>query len=185
MEKPILFNTAMVRAILEGRKTQTRRLVKPQGIKCYKGAYSKGYILSTTVNSMYCADILWVRETWQESECFDFHVKGKYAYLANDYENELSQEYKIKWRPSIHMPRAAARLFLRVTNVRVERLQDITPDDCEKEGMDAWIDDGVHDPGDAMYLQFKNLWDSVYKKQDFGWDVNPWVWVIDFERVTA
>lgn len=125
--KPILFNTQMVRAILDGRKTCTRRIVKPQptahyGVQCIKPPYQPG-------------DILYVRETW--SLRFDGE---KYFYRADKNtsreEKRLLDYNDVKWRPSIHMPKEAARIWLKVTNVRVERLQDISGEDLIKEGID-------------------------------------------------
>ncbi len=176
--KPILFNTDMVRAILDGRKTVTRRAVKPQPLwrkppiqqsgrpeywanwddeKIYKSPYRPG-------------EILYVRETWA-----DWH--GRYAYKATSFASERyleknGTESVIKWRPSIHMPREAARIFLRVTDVRVERLQEMPPYDIAFEGFRKQKD-------------FIALWNSTIKPSDraiYGWDANPWVWVIEFER---
>jgi len=185
LERPILFNTEMVKAILEGRKTQTRRIIKPQPTQKIDSKeiwFNSGKSLDKPPCKV--GDTIWVRETWQESECFDFAVKGGYAYLANEFEYELSQEYQIKWRPSIHMPRKAARLFLKVTNVRCERLQEITNSDIRAEGAAEF--------GCVTHrLNFQNLWDSIYapkgygfgNEHTYGWLENPWVWVIEFERM--
>lgn len=186
--KGILFNTEMVRAILDGRKTCTRRIVKPQitahyGAQCIKPPYQPG-------------DILYVRETW----CGWYLplVGMHYCYRATEPDGNkrpTSPEYdcdveKISWRPSIHMPKEAARIWLKVTNVRVERLQDITEDGAEAEGA---IDNRgfIHSPEneyDRIYTareHFIEIWDRTIKKSDldiYGWDANPWVWVIEFER---
>ena len=116
-------------------------------------------------------DILYVRETF-------FRDVGRYLYKANYSDTEKfyrdGKEVAIKWRPSIHMPREAARIFLRVTDVRVERLQDID-------------DDGVAAEGFEIGAPFDELWDSTIKKADhalYGWEANPWVWVIEFERIS-
>ncbi len=193
--KGILFNTEMVRAILDGRKTCTRRIVKPQitahyGAQCIKPPYQPG-------------DILYVRETWERFECWNCEgdergncpkepkksvsdkACGCYMYRATD---EISGD--AKWHPSIHMPKEAARIWLKVTNVRVERLQDITEDGAEAEGA---IDNRgfIHSPEneyDRIYTareHFIGIWDRTIKKSDldiYGWDANPWVWVIEFER---
>ena len=221
-EKPILFSTAMVQAILGGRKTMTRRLVKYHGrtpmdhnrqlfykvvdeLNGKKGPHAGFYKDSDVfdyegkqlIDAVYfrCpygqpGDILWVRETWQESECFDFNVKDKYAYLANEHESEFAQEYKIRWRPSIHMPKKAARLFLRVKNVRVERVQDISIEDARAEGITEYIhqfsDNFTEAENDVWRNRttienFAALWDSIYAKRGHGWDVNPWVVVVEFE----
>jgi len=185
--KPILFNTQMVRAILDGRKTCTRRIVKPQptahyGVQCIKPPYQPG-------------DILYVRETW--SLRFDGE---KYFYKADKNtsreEKRLLDYNDVKWRPSIHMPKEAARIWLKVTNVRVERLQDITPKEAENEGVGNLFYDDIGyseknygtevDPEYGIAKeQFAWLWESTIKKSDldsYGWDANPWVWVIEFER---
>nr|DAZ65168.1 MAG TPA: ASCH domain protein [Caudoviricetes sp.] len=170
--KPILFNTQMVRAILDGRKTCTRRIVKPQptahyGVQCIKPPYQPG-------------DILYVRETW--SLRFDGE---KYFYRADKNtsreEKRLLDYNDVKWRPSIHMPKEAARIWLKVTNVRVERLQDISGEDLIKEGIDFFQSNYVR----VAFNEFKNIWNSTIKKSDidrYGWDASPWVWVIEFER---
>lgn len=179
--KGILFNTEMVRAILDGRKTCTRRIVKPQptthyGVQCIKPPYQPG-------------DILYVRETWNLR--FDGE---KYFYKADKNtsreEKRLLDYNDARWHPSIHMPKEAARIWLKVTNVRVERLQDITEDGAEAEGA---IDNRgfIHSPEneyDRIYTAreyFIKIWDRTIKKSDldiYGWDVNPWMWVIEFER---
>ena len=177
--KPILFNTDMVRAILDNRKTQTRR-PKPR--------YKVG-------------DILYVQETWAL-----VNVDGDYAppcyqgasyhYKADNDGIEACGAFN-GWKPSIHMPKEAARLFLRVTDVRVERLQDITETDAEKEGISLeWAYEcnmwspTFNDPDSGGYpdyrLGFRETWDSRYAKRNGGaysWEFNPWVEVVDFERV--
>ena len=198
--KPILFNTDMVRAILAGRKTVTRRVVKPQpkshiayacmGNGCGKWGYpgkdawkywdddsfrlpddiSKDELKMHWTPPCNTGDILYVRETWYKDPT-------RYMYKANYSDTEKffrdGKEVQIKWHPSIHMPKDAARLFLRVTDVCVERLQDIDDAGVVSEGMN------IGDP-------FDELWDSTIKPADlplYGRDANPWVWVIEFERV--
>lgn len=186
--KPILFNTEMVRAILDGRKSCTRRVVKPQptaryGAQCIKPPYQPG-------------DILYVRETWERFECWNCEgdergncpkepqksvldkTCGCYMYRATD---EISGD--AKWHPSLHMPKEAARIWIKVIGVRVERLQEITIDGIRNEGLSSMA---VH-AGDMEIAmeERKNLWNSTVKKSDincYGWDANPWVWVIEFER---
>lgn len=218
---PILFNTDMVRAILDGRKTVTRRFIKPQQIigllpdKCKNGMpeeflKEKKYmfkpycdmtdveLIKTAYNPPYQpGDILYVRETWEHFDCCscegDEHGNcpkepqksvlykygcGCYMYRATD---EISGD--AKWRPSIHMPKEAARIWLKVKDVRVEKLQEITIDDIRNEGLTSM---SVH-AGDMeiAFEEWKILWDSTIKKSDldcYGWDANPWVWVIEFER---
>lgn len=179
--KPIIFSTPRVRAILDGKKTQTRRVIKiddaPENWKISIAGTSIVRIEPYDVKlPRYAAgDILYVRETWAD-------VFGKYEYRADYSESENTYRVKrygttiAKWRPSIHMPREAARIFLRVTNVRVERLQAITYDDCLREGL--W-DNGT----DVDTLAaFQELWQNLNAKRGYGWEINPWVWVIEFER---
>jgi len=143
-EKPILFNTAMVRAILDGRKRHTRRIIK--GLPLYEPYFEedegRGFLMDSEDGQFYAlenfskihpGDVLWVRETWQRLSDFGEY---RYEYRA-DYEDDdplrLDGMY-ITWRPSIHMPREAARIFLKVKDVRAERLQDMTPEDCANDG---------------------------------------------------
>lgn len=199
--KPILFNTDMVRAILDGRKTVTRRVIKPQPkfSLCYTFAgcdngtwkypsdsayvyWGEEYRLPDFITEddkkmawkppYHTDDILYVRETWVQAAAHTLFYRAD-----NSIQNIL-------WRPSIHMPKEAARIFLRVTNVRVERLQDITADGIRNEGLSSMC---VHS-GDMEIAQkeFAILWDATIKKSDldrYGWDANPWVWVIEFERI--
>lgn len=169
--KPILFNTDMVRAILEGRKTVTRRVVKfkPGQNPQWTGYIPDGPVLYGSNNipasksPYHPGDILYVRETWARS------MAGTYLYKATDTPIILD-----RWRPSIHMPKDAARLFLRVTDVRVERLKEINVLSAMDEGVTDWND-------------FVKLWNSTIKPADlplYGWDANPWVWAIEFERVS-
>jgi len=168
--KPILFNAEMVRAILDGRKTCTRRTLKHPFI-----VHPNGYITKPRGNENLCpydppyqpGDILYVRETWKKAP------NGYYYY--EDWQRDDIADVT-KWKPSIHMPKEAARIWLKVTNVRVERLQDMTDDDAEAEGCFDYT---------STALGFPDVWDSTIKKSDldrYGWDANPWVWVIEFER---
>ena len=177
--KPILFNTEMVRAILDGKKTCTRIIVKPQptahyGAQCIKPPYQPG-------------DILYVRETWSE-------LSSGYEYKA-DGENIDHLGNMIKWKPSIRMPKEAARIFLKVTDVRVERLQEITEDGAKAEGINeewamSWWSPTYYDPDSGGYPKYRDtfafeVWNKTIKKSDigrYGWYANPWVWVIEFER---
>lgn len=192
--KPILFNTEMVRAILDGRKTQTRRIIKPQPDRFFEVCDTQGnfhlYDVEWGLGSIYpryqIGDILWARETWQDMS----NDEGDYVYLADGdrgLTNWSVTTKQIKWRPSIYMPREAARIFLRVTNVRVERLRDIGGqghhDDLFKEGA-YQIGDST---GREMLQRFAELWNSTIEKKDLdtcGWEANPWVWVYEFERVS-
>lgn len=240
--KPVLFNTEMVRAILDGRKTVTRRLVKNLEIEESNGLvilYEKNEDDAFCISPMeyakkemvsYCqfqpGDVLYVRETW----CYHKDAKNPwYGYKADgDY-----RDVDLKWHPSLHMPKEAARIFLRVKDVRVERLQDITEeqakaegicrlyDDMSKEEYEAWARKvGKMEPQeecsfknylwhgnfgscgcgnklsdaweyqfsgyDSAVSSFSSLWNTTVELKDwnqYGWDANPWVWVIEFERI--
>ena len=197
--KPILFNTEMVRAILEGRKTVTRRVVKPQpldkpmcfhdpeeglNIVCHVAGMDVLYIFFPPYQP---GDILWVRETWCES----MGQAGKYFYRAYAGPRDEMKEYAHsfnRWHPSIHMPKEAARIFLRVKGVRVERLKDITPEQIDAEGCKEWAysaTTGELLPSGPSW--FVIAWDNTLKPADralYGWEANPWVFVIEFERIS-
>lgn len=231
--KPILFNTEMVRAIQDDRKTTTRRIIKPQpksklayvsaghghgkwhypsedawkywddeSFKHSENLTEEDLKQSWTPPAQH-GDILYVRETF-------FEVRGKYYYKADEKHLGLNaliggKEF-FKWHPSIHMPKEAARLFLRVTGVRVERLQEISNQDVIREGVKPqWINGGCHCtayqdgcldepcPNRDAYewschvTPFSELWDSTIPQKDlnrYGWNANPWVWVIEFERIS-
>lgn len=196
--KPIIFNTEMVRAILEDRKTVTRKIIKPQmpadGIWGYTMFTPKNHISFRDakepkewfIKMPYVkGDILYVRETWCDwpDEC-----GHNYFYKATD---DGADGFSPKWRPSIHMPKSAARLFLKVTNVRVEKLHDITFAQIVKEGLPDFNseEDLVIQIETCLKScsQFEKLWNASIKKTDldrYGWDGNPWVWVIEFERIS-
>lgn len=219
--KPILFNTEMVRAILDGRKSCTRRLVKPQPDE--KQKFPLGFVTdSTEKKEVGCfgfgtnecggsiqyvkppygyapGDILYVRETWCALPVNEAgHMRGHCVYYYRADGDLRPEGWRGKWRLSIHMPKEAARIWLKVTDVRVERLQDITEEQACMEGTDPWDEvcyenNGWHptfsDPdsgGDPNMVDgFHKLWNSTIKKSDldrYGWDANPWVWVIEFER---
>ena len=185
--KPILSNTEMVRSILEGRKTVTRRAVKPQPESrptpmkkdsCWPGCFAIQGTAKVIRPPYQPGDTLWVRETWAKS------MAGTFMYQADDKAIMVE-----RWRPSIHMPREAARLFLRVTGVRVERLKDIDGHGILKEG----IDNGKSNPAmgtrweNMQSMAFAELWNNTIKPSDralYGWAANPWVWVIEFERIS-
>lgn len=201
--KPILFNAQMVRAILDGRKTQTRRVVKfPEGMTGRLPPGGANYYLYYPCGikwPMYHkGDMLWVRETWT-SENGAFYYRADFDSDFLDPCETLSGGYpgdcayhpgcegcargpqRIRWHPSIHMPREAARLFLRVTDVRVERLQDINTEDIKAEGIT--VPHGF--PPVTPYSRFADLWDSTIKLAEidrYGWNANPWVWVYTFKR---
>ena len=180
--KPIIFSTEMVRAILDGRKTQTRRVIKPQPESMKDGKLPKCPYQP--------GDILWVRETWYYEEHMHELTAGdpdlpsgryKHRYICKASDPDYPVGNK-GWRPSIHMPREAARLFLLVKAVRVERLQEITEEDVLAEGcgLASWTQDDW--PKTAGFAQ---LWDSLNAKRGYGWKNNDWVWVIEFERTEA
>lgn len=180
--KPILFNTEMVRVIMEGRKTVTRRVVKPQpkgahtvldcddyeqtfDMLCGNGGEGGVFLdwAETIKAPCWAGDILWVRETWAKKPFGDGYI----------YPTEVPGAGQ-KWKPSIHMPREAARIFLLVTCIRVERLQDCGNMQAKDEGC-------------VSCSQFARVWDSTIKPADlhlYGWEANPWVWVIEFERIS-
>jgi len=194
-EKPILFSTPMVKAILEDRKNMTRRVFKNQ-MKKYAGYRNQcAEVLDESreplsekefyeVYSPYCkGDILWVRETWNYIPTVG-HLHepfAKYVYKAHDY---IKVDWQ--WRPSIFMPRKAARILLVVTDVRVERLHDITEEDAIHEGVTCSTVCKDYcapvEPLGTRKCAFHKLWNFLNGKREFGWDKNPWVWVIQFEQ---
>lgn len=181
---PILFNMEMVRSILDGRKSCTRRIIKPQPQGYFEVSEEPLYIYDTDgkqgkITPPYQpGDILYVRETFIQAAAHIFWYKA-------DDKPWMSKD--LLWKPSIHMPKEAARIWLKVTDVRVERLQDITGLSVQKEGIEL-------DPKECaskfdfiteLFLLFQRLWDSTIKKSDldrYGWDANPYVFVIEFER---
>ena len=216
--KPILFNTEMVRAILEGRKTVTRRVVKLKYSNTHLEMFTNKYGTrlvekqnevpdattiknpdgTTTHTLLACiekeppyrpGDILYVRETFKIDFLSNIPGSGKIHYKADDtysdftfaperYEMMRRAQLKPGWRPNENMPREAARIFLRVMDVRVEKLRHISDTACMAEGITcAWNVD--------LPDAFAEMWDSTIKPEDrtlYGWDANPWVWVIEFER---
>lgn len=229
MEKPIIFAPEMVRATLDGHKTQTRQVLKPQpkwaiqneGDKpeIFKNMY--GQVDAVWYSPTYypvndgadfdfdwdaewvkCpyapGDILWVRETWAEIETPDktitiYKADRNPLGLGHTHFGYNGKIYHIKWRPSIHMPRSIARLFLLVKNIRTEQLQDITHDDAVAEGVIEWIrneyksgsylDNAMRGAACAKPERaFALLWDSLNAKRGHPWSSNPWVWVIEFEQ---
>ena len=193
---PILFNTEMVRAILDGRKDATRRIVKgfipddavwgytaftPKGYISCRGPFADGYGEKFFKLPCEPGDILYARETWKKAP-------NGYYYYEDWQRNDIADI--TKWKPSIHMPKEAARIWLKVTNVRVERLQEMTLKDFKAEGIyddyktysEIYTD---HLRQMAYPKVFARLWNSTIKKTDldsYGWEANPWVWVIEFER---
>lgn len=177
--KPILFNTDMVRAILAGQKTQTRRVIKPQptrprwhNIGWLGWDDGHGYRMKSPCED---GDVLWVRETWNGdwTDHYIYKADGGRAAAAG-YEREPI------WYPSVHMPKQAARIFLRVKDVRVDGLQAMDEEAAIAEGF-ADSSAGT----DSPLTRFAEFWDKTIKREDlreFGWHADPWVWVIEFER---
>ena len=176
--RPILFSAGMVRALLDGRKTQTRRIIKPQPAYIdEKGTAYQAVSIDEPSNLEYHpaqypygqpGDLLWVRESFTMYDDQPLYKTGKHDDM-------------MKWKPSIHMPRWASRLTLKIKEIRVERLQDISNEDAVAEGIGTPLDMRY-----AALDEFKPLWDSINAKRHHGkyaWDKNPWVWVIVFEVI--
>lgn len=203
--RPILFSAPMVRALLAGTKSQTRRLVKPQpfpngfistngelltindhlppnamllrvgkGINCYATSNYEGWESACPYG--FVGDLLWVRETWTQHTGSMGESLDTY-YAADDADIRLGP-----WRPSIHMPRSASRLTLRITDVRAQRLQEISEEDATAEGATPTWNDGrpiQHDGSGAVCRErFSELWQSI--NGPGSWDANPWVWCVSF-----
>jgi hypothetical protein len=218
-EKPILFSGPMVRAILDGKKTQTRRVVKlkngdmmigaPSVVKCTEEQDERGHTFFgfASEDELYpCpygqpGDRLWVREAWTPDHA-DFYphfrtcyrADGGFEYERNErgevYSSESKRWYPFRWRPSIHMPRWASRITLEITSVRVERLQEISEADAQAEGGEPGCltcGENCIDRGGCGYCRpayrdsFAYLWMELNGRE--SWDVNPWVWVIEFRRI--
>lgn len=212
-ERGIIFNADMVRAILDGRKTQTRRIMKPQPTPCdyidWRGNARGGHVWPSNIfrtmlhvegelqngdggwkglvgDACLFGDIddrLWVREAFQVGLCTESTIAYKATHKPSDLEEGWHE--KIKWRPSIHMPRWASRILLEITGVRVERLQSISEEDAKAEGFDNSQSDAANSIGwfEKPIRAFRRAWENIYGAD--GWDSNPWVWVIEFRRVIA
>ncbi len=210
MEHPILFSTPMVRGILAGRKTMTRRIFKggarlasPEAFKTID--FKQWFIDYHDLMMHYChygkpGHILWVRERFRIEEAFDYdgdHYPEQIQYYASTPEEfecldgtfEKRDDYK--WKPGIHMPRAAARIFLKIKKIDIQKLHEITDDDCIKEGIEQNpfgfknyepcnpVDSFMND--NAPLLSYISLWNSINGKDSFK--ENPWVWVMEFEKM--
>ena len=209
--RPILFNTDMVKAIQDGRKTVTRRIVKnaPNNVyagRCVLGAglFDEATHMRVVESPIKIGDILYVRETWRVNSASNPPSRCNIGYKAGGdatFDEIIAlPTAKGEWKPSIHMPKKAARIFLRVKDVRAERLQDITEDDAKAEGIKMvteWPDAGYfdykekHEDGrvwsSARECFRWGLWNITIKPADmptYGWDANPWVWVIEFEKIS-
>ena len=193
-ERPILFSAPMVRAILDGRKTQTRRIAKVTDKDCKPGMITPlaGFVPRTIANHIsYCpygktGDRLWVRETFKQyNGIISYKADGNWISDFNDIDNFNPHE-NIKWKRSIHMPRSASRILLEITGVRVERLQDISECDAKAEGsyvcdyfgrrlLDQSSNQGCYKWG------YRSIWESL--NGSGSWDLNPWVWVVEFKTL--
>ncbi|HIH5426227.1 TPA: hypothetical protein ACYSGY_004855 [Klebsiella pneumoniae] len=191
-ERGMIFNGEMVRALLDGRKTQTRRIIKDCTVgrdpiskfikigKKFIGCYPEDVpeLIRECCPYGVPGDRIWVRETWAEAGASAPDLKLYRAnypeHVPSIYENVPPAE-EIRWTPSIHMPRTASRILLEITGVRVERLRSMSQDDARAEGVIAAS--GHMEAG----LAFRELWDSIYGEE--SWKANPWVWVIEFKRV--
>jgi len=204
-ERPILFNGEMARAILDGRKTQTRRVIKLNGSGRVKEVGScRNWHLDDPDAVLACpygkpGDRLWVRETWSaSSEHMAIHRPYPDSWFWYRADNDRPTWAEGRWKPSIHMPRWASRILLEVVSVRVERVQMIGPIDCFAEGcmpIDQWprqkeVVSGTAGEGVIeAYKQsqskevFKELWDSINDGRGFGWGVNPRVWAVEFKVI--
>lgn len=219
-ERPILFNDAMVRAILDGRKTQTRRPVKPQPNEIVRAPYRAEEVdtfivgdprVSTEVVHPPCfvGDLLWVRECFALGRVFDESRAAELPIIERDvpvwYRADGSADEswanRGKWRPSIHMPRWASRISLRVTDVRVERVQDISAADATAEGARRfeglapsftgsteakWSMFSPKTHGECLgsaRMAFANGWNCAYACGPSSWEANPFCWVVEFERI--
>ena len=213
-ERPILFGAPMVRALLDGSKTQTRRVVKPQP----PAVFCKGDVAAITNGTRWAfsrlperiahppglhegilcpygqpADRLWVRETFADLRGTGIEHRpdpsgplNRYAFAADhppgSNGDEARKEFGVKWKPSIHMPRAASRITLEITEVRVERLKDISEADAVAEGTPAGF--WEYDNGEGTETakeSYECLWESI--NGPGSWNANPWVWVVEFRRI--
>lgn len=204
--KPILFNAEMVRAILDGRKTVTRRVIDvPQGFRFLGWNMDSGddiqygdcaFISDNGMTQIVrkpkykINDVLYVRETWSTHYIVESNGELVYCYKADglDLKAECLPGENNRWYPSIHMPKEAARLFLRITNVRVERLQYITEEQAKAEGcyLPCYEVKTGKENSDNIAL-FKIIWNSTIHKSkmdQYGWDANPWVFVYEFEVIS-
>ena len=201
-ERPILFGAPMVRALLAGTKTQTRRPYKTKNGGIQPNPNDRPGMAQILRNCPYGqpGDQLWVREnfcdllgTGVEHRPDVFATPQRYAFAADcptdSYNDVARKDYGLKWKPSIHMPRAASRITLEVTGVRVERLQDISEADCIAEGCtqnaNGYYWGGPHAVSGLKQLAtakgaYRDLWESI--NGPGSWDANPWVWVVEFKR---
>ena len=197
-ERPILFNTEMVKAILDGRKTMTRRVIKPQPI--ITGLFADYKNITTLIENLFefcphgqVGDRFWVRETWRPYSEKDVQIEYRADGVVIDYPERPQFSFYgcgQNWKPSIHMPRWASRIILDIIGIKVERLQDITEDDTIAEGIVMSklgtnyqnFFDGTFWINSSKPI-FESLWDSINSKRGYPWTNNPWVWVISFKTL--
>lgn len=200
-ERPIIFSGPMVRAILEGRKTQTRRVIKPQPLdswmlhhntdwsEYYKrtrfGLKKHLWIAHPTENEeIVCSkgvpgDRLWVKETFGIPDApYEKKTKELVVYRADQFP-ALQEANKYFWRNVRNMPRWASRILLSITNIRVERIQDISAADAKAEGVEAFLNRDAT----AWRAGFQIGWDEINAKRGFAWSMNPWCWVLEFKKL--
>lgn len=198
---PIIFSSEMVQAILDGRKTQTRRVIKPQPKddieKHFTGHWISGLVDDSYERVHICSygqvgDRLWVRESWATEKIFDSMSAKQiedtgvgtipFWYKVNDWQIDRDGQIRGRWRTGRFCPHWASRITLEITEIRVQRLQEITEGDAMSEGVNSHLElnkDGWRTAID----DFKDLWDSINIKRGYGWGINPWVWVISFKRL--
>lgn len=230
--KPILFNSEMVRAVLSGRKTQTRRAIKLANAGYCdpkEGTYQDEYGETRSMFELcpygQVGDRLWVRETWRphcwdsdffemlieyaadgqisewiatsdlwcdENRCEDVWIKLSNDLTARNVPVDADGNFEkvevnpLPWRPSIFLPRAASRITLEITNVRIERVQSIKPSDAIAEGITfEQHGGGLGDACDEIRMlhAFESLWDKINSRRGYGWELNPWAWVVEFSRI--
>jgi len=185
-ERPILFSGPMVRAILEGRKTMTRRIVKHPPFE----SNDEGLLTEWAIGNIKCpygqpGDRLWVRETWINYPLAGHDGCSGPIYRADVDLNDKCASGHGGWKPSIFMPRWASRINLEITDIKVERLREISEEDAKNEGVECnYVGHMPASDNMGMYrFWFKDLWDHINKKRGYGWDVNPYVWVVSFKRI--
>jgi len=209
-ERPIIFSGDQVRAILDGQKTSTRRTLKWQPLDVIKGKVIDGAQTWVTLDTrdpnhgsiIKCrhgeiGDHLWVKETWcpvhdsefGEEDWVDYRATPRYANPGVSHpagwENAPDDPEALKWRSSRFMPRWASRILLEITDVRVERLQDISLNDCKAEGIPqfSFARGALSDTPPDPRWKFIELWDEINAKSGYPWASNSWVWVIEFKRI--
>lgn len=210
-ERPILFSTEMVKAILDGRKTQTRRVIKPPNkfskpnnwtsvVEHSGGGWmatdgDPRQLIEISEKGFKCpygqvGDRLWVRETWRVNKHFDKMKHSERIWIAMNGDVYGCIDYKAKsrkedfwgrWRSAMFMPRWASRITLEITDIRVERLNNINENDIINEGVQ--FPKGENTLDNNLFEEWKKLWDSINKKRGYGWEKNPYVWVVEFKKI--